>query len=362
MSSVALSSRLAPLTAAFVFSVLSACDASDAQDGPRCPAASGYDGDGNCIEPPAPGAGFQLHYGPSNYDDPAEVAKYLLAPGEERTDCVFLKTPNDEEVFVSGYRGRMRPGSHHMITYVQDRATDDSVGPETCAQGADSTFLLGSQEPAIDLTREQAAPGGPGAATRIGPGRRVAIQLHYLNGTDKPILREAWVNVIYAEPTTVTREVSSLFWLGGLGMNVPPRTRQTIRAQCEVPADAPADLVLARLTGHFHAHTLRQTVWKVSGAERTRLYEGYDYNHPGWLAFNSTVDNPAPDPTSKAAGSDHDGAVTLVPGDRLEWECDVDNTTDAALEFSDGVFTGEMCNVFGTYAPSMGGAWRCLNF
>ncbi len=362
MSAVPFMPRAALVAAVATALALTGCDDPEAGEARRCASASGYAGDDSCLEPPAPGTGFQLHYGPASLDDPDEVARYLLAPGEERTDCVFLKTPNDEEIFIAGYRGRMRPGSHHMITYVQDHDTPDSEGPEPCAQGADSTFLLGSQEPAIDLTVDQAAPEELGDAMRLGARRQVAIQLHYLNGTDAPMLREAWINVLYAEPAQVTREVSSLFWLGGLGMKVLPGVRETIRAQCEVPADAPPDLALLRITGHFHAHTLRQSVWKLSGATRTRVYEGYDYNHPGWLAFNSTADNPAPDPARQTAGSDHDGPLPLAPGDRLEWECDVHNTTGAPLEFADGVFTAEMCNVFGTYAPSMGGAWRCLNF
>jgi hypothetical protein len=354
--------RAAVFAATLTALVLSGCDDPAAGESRRCPSASGYADDEVCVEPPAPGTGFQLHYGPASYDDPDEVARYVLAPGEERTDCVFMKTPNDSEVFISGYRGRMRAGSHHMITYVQDREIPDSDGPEPCEQGVDSTFLLGSQETAIDLTLDQAAPEELGDAMRLGARRQVAIQLHYLNSTDAPILREAWINVLYAEPETVTREVSSLFWLGGLGMNVLPGVRETIRAACEVPANAPPDLALTRITGHFHAHTLRQTVWKVSGATRTRLYEGYDYNHPGWFAFNTEADNPSPNANGKIAGSDHDGPLTLAPGDRLEWECDVHNTTNAPLQFADGVFTAEMCNVFGTYAPSMGGAWRCLNF
>src|SRR5687767_3590762 len=64
---------------------------------------SGYPGDEFCIEAPPEGRGFQMHYGPKNYDDQAEVAKYLLAPGEEITDCLYMKTPNDTGVFMNQY-------------------------------------------------------------------------------------------------------------------------------------------------------------------------------------------------------------------------------------------------------------------
>ena len=59
---------------------------------------SGYDGDSQCIQPPPSGEGMQLHYGPSAYDDPDEVERYLIAEGDESVDCVFRKTPNAGEV------------------------------------------------------------------------------------------------------------------------------------------------------------------------------------------------------------------------------------------------------------------------
>src|ERR1700679_2896630 len=64
-----------------------------------CTLKTQFEGDSQCILPPDPSQGFQFHYGPSNYNDPAEVAKYTLAPGGEVTDCVFFPTPNDSDVY-----------------------------------------------------------------------------------------------------------------------------------------------------------------------------------------------------------------------------------------------------------------------
>jgi len=71
---------------------------------------TGYDGDDRCIEPPPAGKGFQFHYGPSDYKDAAEVAKYTLPAHQEVTDCVNFPTPNDTEVYFNEYHSRMRPG------------------------------------------------------------------------------------------------------------------------------------------------------------------------------------------------------------------------------------------------------------
>jgi hypothetical protein len=37
------------------------------------------------------------------------------------------------------------------------------------------------------------------------------------------------------------------------------------------------------------------------------------------------------------------------------------NDGDVPLGFGNEVYTAEMCNVFGMYAPTVGGAWRAVN-
>jgi hypothetical protein len=49
----------------------------------------------------------------------------------------------------------------------------------------------------------------------------------------------------------------------------------------------------------------------------------------------------------------------MKPGDKIDWECSVTNDDVASgLHFANEVYTGEMCNMFGLYAPSMGGPWQ----
>src|SRR5262245_8767071 len=62
-----------------------------------CNIHSGYAGDELCILPPDPSEGFQLHYGPPSYDA-AAVQPYLINPGDEMTDCFFVKSPNPVKV------------------------------------------------------------------------------------------------------------------------------------------------------------------------------------------------------------------------------------------------------------------------
>jgi hypothetical protein len=59
----------------------------------------------------------------------------------------------------------------------------------------------------------------------------------------------------------------------------------------------------------------------------------------------------------------------MKPGDKIDWECAVTNNdvspnspapyTAQAITFTNAVYTGEMCNMFGLYAPSLAPATGC---
>jgi hypothetical protein len=353
-----MNARAMILSLLFAAGLLESCGQSSTQAANLCNINSGYAGDDACIPPPDPSMGFQLHYGPSRYDDPAEVGKFLLQPGEETTDCFFLKTPNTGLVFLNEYHGRMRPGSHHMIIYGQGSSVPDGLRAD-CNQGADSRFLAGAQNRAIDIPRPgvPTAPENQGSAMLLQPNTQVAIQLHYINVTTKPLLREAWVNFIYSRPEDVRLVTEPIFFLAGLNMNIQPGTNTVIRGT----AVAPKNLNLLFVTGHRHAHTVRFTAWKNAGGEKSLIYEDYDWHEPYSAWFDSVEQNPSPDPVRKIAGG-ASGILSLKAGDTIEWECEVVNDGSVALRFSNAVFTGEMCNLFGMYAPSMGTPWSAVNF
>ena len=44
------------------------------------------------------------------------------------------------------------------------------------------------------------------------------------------------------------------------------------------------------------------------------------------------------------------GELVLNPGERLRYTCDITNDTDITLLPVEKVYTGEMCNLFGTVA------------
>ncbi len=323
-----------------------------------CDIRSGYEGDEFCILPPDPSQGFQLHYGPRDYQDPEEIKKYILMPGQETTDCVFMKTPNDVDVYHSEYHGRMRPGSHHMLVFTRSSEWPDSAGPEACNQGLDTAMILGAQTPTIDIDRSKnPAPENDGLAQKLTARAQAVFQLHYLNSTQKPMLREAWVNVIYRDPSTVKTLSDPIFFLAGLGANIPPNTTKVTKGV----ATAPQPVRLVAATGHYHSHTVRFSAFSVIGGERKQILEDYDWHDPKMFTYDSLQVNPQWNADEKKAGASS-GLLDLAPGDRIEWECEVVNDSNVTLRFGDAVHTGEMCNMFGYYAPTTGRPWSASNF
>ena len=52
---------------------------------------------GDCRAPPEidPSIGVVAHYGPKDYDDPEQIAQYLVQPGEELVDCAYSTLSNE---------------------------------------------------------------------------------------------------------------------------------------------------------------------------------------------------------------------------------------------------------------------------
>ena len=62
-------------------------------------------------------------------------------------------------------------------------------------------------------------------------------------------------------------------------------------------------------------------------------------------------DNPPPDRATQSPGGTS-GTLVVDPTDTIQWECDVDNTSNDVLTFKNEVFTGEMCILTGSMVPA----------
>jgi hypothetical protein len=330
------------------------------EDGKALPlgcSESGYDGDQNCIAAPGPGKGIQLHAGPSNYDDTAEVAKFLIQPGEEKVECFTMESPNDTDFTYIQQQNRMRPGSHHMIIRLVDENTP--LGWGACAGFLNNKGgIPGSQTQIRDIPGKDIAPENEGLGRTLPANSKVQFEFHFVNnrpGNSTPLLREAWVNLLYKDPATITQPISTVSMIGGLGMDVPPRSQQTLYNKCTVAAD----VRIFDLFGHFHANTERFTAWRHRDGKTDLLYESFNWEEPADLTFDTVNKNPTPDAGQRRDGG-WNGPLDFKANDVIEWECQVNNKTDGNLKFANEAYTAEMCILFGGYIGPRNAGLTCF--
>ncbi len=346
---------------------------------PLCPVKSGMAGDDSALCVPSPEEGMQIHLGPSNYDDPDELATYTLAPSGESYDCAFEDTPAQSNLYVGQYVERSRPGAHHVqLTYAVAGDTTPSGTTRPCNLVTDlietaGTFMAIAQTaelnvPDLSTPRPAGAPdvGGldfEGSALPLPPSQSLQVLAHYLNTTEEPVLKEAWFNLYFRDPLQVTASLYGISLLGS-GIKLPPHTTTTVRRSCQTDVDRSVKY----LQGHSHVGSDRVSIWHAAaggdaGPVETKVYESYDPLEPVDLAYNPFVTNPLPNPTSHAAGG-ASGPLLLKAGDSLVWECEFENDTDSTIGDGDPnpQAFGQMCYTYGSYAVPVGqpaSLWLC---
>ena len=318
----------------------------------HCGLSTGYADDNACIPAPKPGEGIQIHIGPSNYADPAEVAKYIMKPGEESSECFTIRTPNTEKVTYQTFLLSGRTGTHHMINtiYSGDMPTG-SFGPcggfAADPENPDAPAPIGSLPGASKayMPRSKVAPEFAHVGRELDANALMQGDMHYFNFTDKDILREVWLNLYFASPETPVTEFSDqIRGFGGLGWNwepIEPGTDMVYQYECPIMGNGK----IMSLLGHYHAHGkhFSASIKRASGTIE-KVFEMFDYLDPATFDYNSVTTNPMF--SANAAGATS-GILEVSAGDILQWECHILNDSNVALGYTNEVMTGEMCNVWG---------------
>jgi hypothetical protein len=296
----------------------------------ECGLKTQYTGDEFCIKPPPVDKGFQVHIGPTNYDNPE--AKYVLAAGQEVTESFPGVTGNDQDVYYYYRQYRMRPGSHHLIIY-----TSGGGG----GAGGGMRRLGGTQNHIKDNPENGViAPENQDVGMKLAAKTPLSMSLHYINLTDKPILKEAWINFWYRDPSLVKQPANEIFSMAP--MNVSPGQHVILSGSCPITQ---AGHVIT-LYGHRHANNLRFSAWRTRGAQRDLVFDDYDWVDPAVFEFSSLVTNPKPNPTAHVAGG-WSGVLDLMPGDSIDFECEISNMTSATFVGKNEAKNDEMCILVG---------------
>ncbi|HMJ12991.1 MAG TPA: hypothetical protein VK524_16330 [Polyangiaceae bacterium] len=314
-----------------------------------CPTSTGYVGDELCIAAPEAGQGIQLHVGPSVYDA-AHIAPFLQPAQTENVQCYFGKSPNTEPMYYFEQEIRMRPGTHHLIMTILNEDVPDGWGAckDPFGFGSGQGGIPGSQTTVRSIPgTEQVAPENRNLARLLPARAQIQYQLHYYNFSDKPIMREVWVNLHEKDPSQATQPLKGIGLIGGLDLAVPAQSRGVYRYGCTVNGTGR----VYDLFGHYHAHTERFSIWRIRNGQSLHLYDSFDWVHPANLTYDSVNTNWTADRVNRVPGG-YSGIVDVFPGDRFEWECEINNVTSGILRFANEVYTAEMCITFGSFVPS----------
>lgn len=296
-----------------------------AMDG--CGLNTGWAGDEYCILPPPRDKGFQLHIGPSNYENPEP--EYVLAPSEENTVDFPAVSGNDKPVYFYYRQYRMRPGTHHNIVGVTPTGLFD-LGRRLAI-----TNHLIEDNPKDG----KIAPENSGVGIPLQPATPLTVSVHSINVSDRPALREVWVNFWYRDARAVKEPVEEMALPGDTEFAIEPRADTMLGPfRCAVVGAGR----MLWMYGHRHANNVRFSAWRLRGESRVAIYEAFHWADPLLLEFSSSVTNPAPDREREIEGG-YSGVLDLQAGDILEWECHVINKTDGFLRFTNENYTGEMC-------------------
>jgi len=330
----------------------------------HCSVNTGYPGDDRALCPLSEEEGYSFRYGPSSYDDVDEMARYLTEPQGEFEDCFYQDVGNAERFYFNRYAGRMRPQSHHLILRGMSGSSTVARGLGSCGRAQSdlsASFITGSQTPIIDYP-DYLLPHSPDddvTAQYLEADTLVSLNLHYVNRTQDTVLREGWVNLYRTDPANVQIAQSGIMLLG-LSINLQPNT---VGNKTRFSTLVPTNRKIVALTGHFHANGTRFSVWiqRQGSTEPELVYEMYDPIDPLAVAYRPGMENPEPN-RSLNIGGGFSGNLEVQAGDRLIWECEMDNPTNAVVRFGNQA-ADQMCNLFGYYVADQDyGVWNTTAF
>jgi hypothetical protein len=314
-----------------------------------CKINSGFPGDDTCMLPPDPKEGMQIHIGPSDYNDAAQINAYIMHAGEESSECVSFHTPNGEDIYYQTSALSGRAGTHHIINTMYKQQVDDSVGFVACLNefSTDPEVVIDSLPGASKayMARPIVAPENMNIGRKI-PGKASSqADMHYFNFTESDILREFWMNIYFVPKEQVTTEANQIRGMGGTNWSfspIQPGTDMVYEYSCPIDKDGR----ITSLLGHYHAHGKRFTAFlNRAGGTREKVFEMYDYQDPRTFQYDSVTTNPA---FSDSAAGAYTGTLMVKAGDTLDWECHIVNDSNVGLTYTNMVKTGEMCNLWGT--------------
>jgi hypothetical protein len=319
-----------------------------------------------CILPPPPDKGLQLGVHPqgvaywdkmyagdySDYSNPALTEPFVVKPGTEVVQDYDVTLQNTQAQSYFRVASRMRDGSHHIASWFNSSAVAEGwepVSPNT-GVGTGATFFNAQSTHSDRPSSIDIAPEDKGLGMSFPAHASVAIQLHHINPSPTPVLREVWINLWYTGGEAVTPVTANPV---GAPIDYPPNTVMDNVSS----ATATGDTRIVTVFGHRHAWTTRFSAQIIrANGEAEEMYDSFSWLEMPTYNLDNVTTNPVPNITGHADGASS-GLTVLHKGDKLQFACHVDTTESQArklgvppptsnLHFANQAFGGEMCILY----------------
>jgi hypothetical protein len=263
---------------------------------------------------PAAGKGYQMH-----------IAPFPIQANFEREFYIRKDLGNTEEVYLSGFEMKARPGTHHMIAYAFGK--DDVLPPVNVMYDQNmpnNTLALRSgkstggplfQSPAADY--KFSLPDG--YAVRTAANAAFLMNSHYFNSTAKTRFGEVYAN-FYTTPKAQVKQILDVDYLSPELIVLPPKQKTTMTTDFIMKKETVIPLILS----HYHKRGEKFEV-RIKGGSRDGevVYTSGDYENPLVKTFSP--------------------ALVLKAGEGLTSIVTYNNTSDRTLNF--GVTSEDEMNI-----------------
>jgi hypothetical protein len=250
-----------------------------------------------------------------------QTQEFTVAPGGEVFMCQDFANPfGGVDTEVSEIDSDMTPGSHHMLLFFQDNATDTNVA--SCDALQFQTLLYGAQLPQTSL------PYPAGVAALIKGTQGFHMQMHYLNlSTTTALKAKVTITFHRAAPGTITQHAGVFFFNNIRGIWVPANTTKDVTASCSFMRAA--NIIYA--TAHTH-HFTNSFKAETGGSI---IYQTKSWDNSPLQAYAPPLQVPA--------------------NQAISWTCNITNSSMDpmnVLTFGESANTNDMCIFDGQYYPA----------
>jgi hypothetical protein len=212
-----------------------------------------------------------------------------------------------EDVDVREFDSQLDVGSHHLVVFGWQGATNDPI--EDCDSTLYDPILFVSQEKKTTVTYP------PGIAVGLPATTGLRFSAHYLNATSAPISATVSVTVRLAAAGSVNVRAGSI-WFNNSNINIPSDgAPHTVTRTCILPSA----ITFLSSAGHMH----RRGVNFVVEAQGQQIYSSQSWDAPPFVPF--------------------DPPLAFDQGTPIKFSCTYVNNSGQPVQWGVSAATSEMC-------------------